>query len=105
MSGLPVWKMGDKYLFHDSSYRGWVLKLGLYEPSSVLESQLTPDCPTKVNMVNNDWWDYANGNGKGGPWLHDKKHQLHVECFQPGSVNATMKPSTADSDNMIDLVN
>ena len=72
--------------------------------TQALESQLTPDCPTKVNTVKNDWWDYANGNRKG-TWVHDKKHQLHVECFQPGFVNATMKPATADSNIMIDLIN
>ena len=65
---------------------------------------MNTDCPTKVNMVRNDWWDYANSNGKG-TWVHDKDHQLHVECFQPGSVNATMKPATADSNDIFDYIN
>ena len=105
-SGLPVWKKSSgqvQYLFHDSNYRGWVVRNSFAATAQALESQLTPDCPTKVNTVKNDWWDYANPHKQA--WVHDKQHQLHVECFQPGFVNATMKPATADSNNMIDLIN
>ena len=106
-SGLPVWKKSNgqvRYLFHDSNHKGWIVRKSVSATDAYLQSQLTPECPVKVNTMKNNWWDFANGNGKG-TWVPDKKHQLHVECFQPGSVNATMKPATADSDNMIDFVN
>ena len=68
--------------------------------TSYLQSMLTPDCPTKVNRNVKDWWQYNKGHG----WINDKGHNLHVECYQPGLINATARPAMSDSENMVDSI-
>ena len=73
-------------MFHDSNSRGWLVQDTISSSWAEMESMKTPDCPTQVNDRADNWWQF--GDCHGG-WLDDKGHYLHVECFQPGRMNAS----------------
>ena len=88
-SGYPVWQKTsgpNKFMLHDSRYRGWKVSDKLNSATSSMESLETPDCPTQVNDKAKDWWQFSDGHGN---WIDDNGHYLHVECFQPGRMNAS----------------
>ena len=105
-SGYPVWRKAggvSQYLFHDSSFRGWIVTNSVSTPHAYLESMMLSECPTQVNYQKDNWWKFANVG-----WKNDYGHNLHVEC-NPGLVNATMKPAPAidvvENENDIEFSN
>ena len=104
-SGYPVWRKAggvSQYLFHDSSFRGWIVTNSFSTTHAYLESMNLPECLTQViYQKEGNWWKFANVG-----WKNDYRHDLHVEC-NPGLVNATMKPAidVDKNENDIELSN